>query len=92
MQQELAEIGAMRALGWLVTREDLIEVFLGSTGAGAGDLRDRAADPEFLASVLDFILMDDAWVVACAEAMGVPPGQLQDMRQSLPGGGLPHWT
>jgi hypothetical protein len=29
----IAEIGAMRALGWLVAREDLVEVFLGSTGA-----------------------------------------------------------
>jgi hypothetical protein len=45
MKQEIAEIGAMRALGWLVGREDLVEVFLGSTGAGLDDLRARAAEP-----------------------------------------------
>ena len=92
MQQELAEIGAMRALAWLVARDDLVDVFLGSTGAGLDDLRARAAEPEFLASVLDFILMDDEWVIDCAEAIDVSPEHLAGMRQALPGGGLPNWT
>jgi hypothetical protein len=92
MKQEIAETAAIRALGWLVAREDLVEVFLGSTGAGAEDLRARAAEPEFLASVLDFILMDDAWVMECATAIGMAPEQLVQLRQALPGGGLPNWT
>jgi hypothetical protein len=67
MKQEVAEIAAMRALGWLVGA--------GRSGRGVpglqwrkglDDLRARAAEPEFLASVLDFILMDDAWVMDCA--------------------------
>jgi hypothetical protein len=70
MRQELAETAALGALGWLVSRQDLLEVFLGSTGAGPEDLKARAAEPEFLASVLDFILMDDAWVMDCATAIG----------------------
>jgi hypothetical protein len=92
MQQEFAEIGAMRALGWLVSREDLVEIFLGSTGASLDDLRHGAAAADFLASVLDFILMNDDWVLDCAEALNVPPAQVADMRQALPGGGLPNWT
>lgn len=92
MRQDLAETGAMRALAWLLGREALLDVFLGSTGTDPGDLRARAADPEFLASVLDFILMEDQWVLDCAGALGVPPQQIADMRQALPGGGLPHWT
>ncbi len=92
MKQDLAEIGAMRALGWLVARDDLVEVFLGSTGASLDDLKRRAGEPEFLASVLDFILMDDDWVIDCAGALDLPPEQLVAMRQALPGGGLPNWT
>jgi hypothetical protein len=91
MKQEVAEIGAMRALGWLVGQDDLVEVFLGSSGASLDDLRARAAEPEFLASVLDFILMDDAWVLSCAEALEIRPRRWQ-LRQALPGGGLPNWT
>lgn len=92
MKQDFAEIGAMRALAWLVAREDLVEVFLGSTGAGLDDLKRRAGEPEFLASVMDFILMDDDWVVDCATALEMPPEHLLALRQSLPGGGLPNWT
>jgi hypothetical protein len=92
MKQEIAETAAIRALGWLVAREDLVEVFLGSTGAGAEDLRARAAEPEFLASVLDFILMDDAWIMDVrdrdrhgARATGpIAPGAARC--------GLPNWT
>jgi hypothetical protein len=92
MKQDFAEIGAMRVLAWLVGRDDLVEVFLGSSGASLDDLRARAAEPEFLASVLDFILMDDAWVLSCAEALEIRPEAVVQLRQALPGGGLPNWT
>jgi hypothetical protein len=92
MKQEVAETGAVRVLGWLVGEEDLLPVFLGATGANLDDLRARAADPEFLASLLDFVLMDDAWVLSCAEALGLPPGDIMAIRRALPGGNLPSWT
>ena len=92
MKQEAAETGAMRVLAWLVGEEELLPVFLGATGAGLEDLRTQAADPDFLASVLDFVLMDDAWVVSCAAALGLPPEDIMAMRQALPGGALPSWT
>jgi len=31
-------------------------------------------------------------VIACADALAVAPGRLIEMRQALPGGGLPNWT
>jgi hypothetical protein len=92
MKQEIAETGAVRVLGWLAGEEDLLPVFLGATGATLADLRVQAGDPEFLASLLDFVLMDDAWVIRCADALGLPPGDLGAMRQALPGGSLPNWT
>lgn len=87
-----AETVALQALGWLAGQEDLWGVFLGATGASAADLRARAEDPEFLASVLDFVLMDDAWICAFAADSGLDPSDVAPARAALPGGGLPHWT
>ena len=67
-------------------------VFLGSSGASVGDLRERASDPVFLASVLEFLLMDDAWIVAACDALGVPYETPQAARAALPGGEQVHWT
>jgi len=92
MTPEMAEIRSLHVLGWLVGSEELLPVFLGATGAGLEDLKTRAAEPEFLASVLDFVMMDDEWVRACAEALGIPPQDLAQIRAGLPGGQLPNWT
>lgn len=92
MKQDQAEVAALAALGWLVGHEELLPVFLGSSGASAEDLRQRAAEPQFLASVLDFILLDDAWVLECAAALSLPPEAFVHLRQALPGGALPNWT
>jgi hypothetical protein len=87
-----AETIALQSLGWLVANEELLPVFLGSSGVSEGDMRSAAQDPEFLGSVLDFILMDDAWVIACCDAQLLPYEQLAQARQSLPGGEQIHWT
>lgn len=92
MQQDRAEEIALIALGWLAANEDLLPVFMGASGAGPDDLRNGAGDPAFLASVLDFLLMDDAWVIACCEAAGMAYETLMQARQTLPGGALPNWT
>ena len=91
MQQEIAETGALQVLGWLAGKEDLLPVFLSASGASAEDLRTRASEPAFLASVLDFVLMDDEWVLDCAGALDMPPERIAVMRQALPGGALPNW-
>jgi len=87
-----AETIALQALAWLVGNEDLLPVFMGATGATEADLRGAARDPVFLGSVLDFLLMDDAWVIGCCNAITLPYPQLMEARQSLPGGEAVHWT
>jgi len=87
-----AETLALTVLGWLVGNEELLPVFLGATGASAQDLRERAGDTEFLASVLDFLLLDDSWVIAFCDANSVAydlPGQA---RSVLSGEAEMHWT
>lgn len=87
-----AETVALQALGWLVANDDLLPVFLGSTGTSEADLRARAAEPEFLGSVLDFLMMDDAWVVAFCDAHGHAYEVPMSARVELPGGDRVHWT
>jgi len=83
---------ALKALLWLLGNDELLPVFMGATGVGADDMRAGAQDPVFLASVLDFLMMDDAWVVAFCDSEGVPYEAPMRARQSLPGGGNVHWT
>lgn len=92
MQQDAAETLALRALAWLAGNDEILPVFLGSTGATLSDLRGRAREPEFLVSVLDFLMLDDAWVTGFAAAEAVRPESLAEARAALGGGGFPHWT
>ena len=92
MRQDEAEMIAVRALGWLAGNDELMPVFLGATGSSAGDLRAQAGDPAFLISVLDFLAMDDAWIMAFCNETGLPYEAPMQARQSLPGGGDVHWT
>lgn len=90
--REAAETLGLEALGWLVGQEDLIGVFLGSTGTSEAELRAGAGDPEFLGSVLDFLLMDDAWVIRFCDERGLAYDRLMLARAALPGGDQVHWT
>lgn len=92
VKQESAEVVALRALTWLAGHDDLFPVFLGATGASVSDLATSAQDPAFLASVLDFLVMDDAWVVAFCDASGLAYEAPMQARAGLPGGGDMHWT
>ncbi len=92
MTEDKAETIALQALAWLAADDELLPVFLGSTGASLQELGGCASDPAFLASVLEFLTMDDRWVVAFCEASGIGCEEPMQARQVLPGGGLPNWT
>jgi Protein of unknown function (DUF3572) len=92
MRQEAAQLLALQALGWLAAEDEVFPLFLGATGADIADLRARASDPDFLGAVLDFLLTDDAWVVAFCDAQGHPYTAPQLARAVLPGGAAMHWT
>ncbi|WP_227284801.1 DUF3572 domain-containing protein [Boseongicola sp. H5] len=92
MQQESAEKIAIDTLAWLAADPDLFGVFLGATGASVSDVTAQAGDPQFLAGVLDFVMMDDAWVIRCCDAQDMRYETLAQARAALPGGDLPNWT
>ncbi|MAQ84910.1 MAG: hypothetical protein CMH12_16920 [Maritimibacter sp.] len=92
MKQEQAETLAVQALGWIAASDDLMPVFMGATGISIDDIRARASEPEFLASVLDFLLMDDAWITGFCDTAGQPYDAVMRARAALPGGQQMHWT
>ncbi len=83
---------ALKALLWLLGNEDLLPVFIGATGVSGADMRAGAQDPVFLASVLDFLMMDDAWIIAFCDGEGLAYDAPMQARAHLPGGEAMHWT
>lgn len=92
IQREVAETIALQGLAWLAGNDELLPVFLGATGASESDVRENAADPTFLGAVLDFIMMDDAWVVEFCDTHSLPYDRPMIARAMLPGGEQTHWT
>jgi hypothetical protein len=82
---EMAQTIALKALGYLAADEDLLEPFLNSTGLVAGDLRVGATDSAFLAGVLDYVLQNEALLLAFAASEELAPETIVQARQRLPG-------
>jgi hypothetical protein len=91
-REETAELLALQALGWLAGNDELLPQFLSASGASLSDLSGAAQDPAFLASVLDFLLNDDAWVIGFCDATGHEYTEPMTARAFLPGGQATHWT
>ena len=92
MDREIAETRALEVLTWVLSEDDLIQVFMGATGASQNDLRSNTLSHEFLLSILDFVLMDDRWVISCSKFLNIDPSQIQLIRMSLDGGQEVIWT
>ncbi len=97
MIQAQAEEIAIQAFAWLSEQESLLPVFLAASGASAGDLHrllasTRGPDEAFLLAVLDFILMRDETVIACATEIERMPEALLQAQMVLSGAAQMHWT
>ncbi|MEL6171759.1 MAG: DUF3572 domain-containing protein [Pseudomonadota bacterium] len=90
--QESAETLAIQCVAWMAGQDDMLDHFSNATGVGQTDIRERVQDPEFLASVLDFMMMEDAWVMDFCAAHNLPNEAVMQARQVLPGGAQINWT
>jgi hypothetical protein len=86
--REVAEIVAVQALSFIAGDPERLGLFLAESGLGPDTLRTAATEPQFLASVLDFVLRDDATVKAFASASQLHPTNIAAARQVL---GDPTW-
>lgn len=92
LSADFSETLALKALAWLVGNDELLPVFLGSTGASAEDLRTAARDRALMVSILDFLLLDDSWIMAFCDENAVPYEHPVQARAVLSGGSDMHWT
>jgi hypothetical protein len=81
--REVAEIVAVQALSFIAGEPERLGLFLAESGIGPETLRTAAADPRFLASVLDFVMRDDATVKAFASASRLHPTNIAAAHQAL---------
>jgi Protein of unknown function (DUF3572) len=79
----VAEIVAVQALSFIAADPERLGAFLAESGIGPDTLRRAAADPKFLAHVLDFIMRDDATVNAFASASQLHPTNIAAAHQAL---------
>ena len=92
MTPDAAEALAAEALAWIAAQDALLAGFLDASGSDPATVRARIGEPEFLASVLDFLLADEPALLAFCENRGVAPATPLRARAALPGGALPNWT
>jgi hypothetical protein len=79
---------AIRGLSFIAEDLDRLGRFLALSGFGPAELRARAGDLAFLGGVLDYLLSDEALVVAFADWAAVDPASVAMLRQKLPGGSV----
>lgn len=90
MHLDQAQRIAEDALIYLAGQPELMDACLAQSGLAADDLRARAAEPEFLGFLLDFLLQSDAWTRDFAADAGLRPEAVALARATLDG--TPHWT
>jgi hypothetical protein len=83
--RESAEKLAISALGFLAEDAERLGQFLSATGIGPDMIRKAAADPSFLAGVLDHVSGDEALLLAVAAHAGVRPRDIERAQAALGG-------
>ena len=76
---------ALHALGWILSDEPRAERLLGLTGLAPEDLRASLGERATLAAILSFLTGHENDLVACADALQVPPASLAAAAQRLEG-------
>lgn len=85
-----AELG-VAALQFLAEDPERLERFLSLSGLGPHNLRQAAAEPTFLGSVLEHIASDERLLVSFADAQNLRPEVVMQARERLVGP-PPDWS
>ncbi|MCI5075811.1 DUF3572 domain-containing protein [Oricola sp.] len=85
------EAVAAAALSWIAGDERMLDRFLALTGIEAGQIRQAAAEPGFLAGVLDFLLAHEPSLMAFCNETETDPDTVQQAREVLLGNPGNEW-
>jgi hypothetical protein len=83
--REIAEKLAISALTYLAGEPERLGAFLATTGIGPDMIRKAAAEPAFLAGVLDHVCGDETLLIAVAEHAGIAPQDVEHAQAVLSG-------
>jgi hypothetical protein len=82
---EAAEALGLTALAYLLEDDDRAVRFLTATGIDGARLSTLLHDPVFLGCVLDFVLEDEALLLAVSATAGLRADRVAGIRRRLPG-------
>lgn len=82
---EAAAALAVQGLTWLAGEPERLSRFLDVTGITPASIRAAAAEPHFLASVLEYLLQDERLLVAFSADVGLSPTEVERARHVLAG-------
>lgn len=85
VSEDTANALALDALAFLVADQDRLGRFLALTGATPDILRERLADPDFQASIFDYLLQDELLLIAFSQDADVTPDTIAEARVVLAG-------
>src|SRR5262245_59332480 len=85
INRKIAENLAIQALGFMAGDAERLGAFLADTGIGPEMIRKAAAEPPFLAGVLDYVCGNEALLIAVAEHVEVTPQDIEHARAVLSG-------
>jgi uncharacterized protein DUF3572 len=85
VNQQSAESIAVAALGFLAAETGRLERFLDLSGLEPRSIRAAAADPQFLAGVLDYIHTNEPLLTAFATSIDTDPTTVERARATLNG-------
>jgi len=85
INRKIAENLAIQALGFMAGDPERLGAFLAATGIGPEMIRKAAAEPAFLAGVLDHVCADERLLLAVAEQAGVTPQEVEHAQAVLSG-------
>jgi hypothetical protein len=83
--REAAESIAIQALNFLASDPPRLARFLAVSGLEPGSIRTAAAEPSFLAGVLDHLGSEEALLVAFSADVGIEPAEVDRARAVLAG-------
>jgi hypothetical protein len=85
INRKIAENLAIQALGLMAGDAERLGAFLAATGIGPELIRQAAAEPSFLAGVLDYVCGDEALLMALATHAEVTPQDVEHAQAVLSG-------
>lgn len=91
INHQAAESLAIEALAFLAADEERLSRFLALSGIDPANIRQAAADPGFLAAVLDYLAGDERLLLMFAEQVGRDPGDVNKALMAM-GGKSPEWS